>query len=113
MESGFKTRHDSSTGTAALGPIRLPGDKREPGRASGVLLVVGELGRIEDEASFGSTELFLRLPVLGAPEAQFLKDKSPQPSAIINNRGSNMGPRDMAQRLLIASVFRESKDARI
>ena len=64
-------------GTAALGPIRLPGDKREPGRASGVLLVVDERGRVEDEASFGSTQLFLRVPELGAPEARFLKDKSP------------------------------------
>jgi hypothetical protein len=61
----------------ALPPIRLPGDNREPGRASGVLLVVDERGRVEDEASLGSTELFLRVPEFGAPEARFLKDKSP------------------------------------
>ena len=60
--------------TAALAPIRLPGDNREPGRARGVLLVVDERGRVEDEASLGSTE-FLRAPALGAPEARFLKDK--------------------------------------
>jgi hypothetical protein len=60
--------------TAAPAPIRLPGDNREPGRASGVLLVVDERGRIEDEASLGSTE-FLRAPALGAPEARFLRDK--------------------------------------
>jgi hypothetical protein len=66
-------------GTTELGPIRLPGDKREPGSASGVLLVVDERGRVEDEASFGSTELFLRVPELGAPEARFLRDKGPQP----------------------------------
>jgi len=56
--------------TAAPAPIRLPGDNREPGRASGVLLVVDERGRVEDEASLGSTEL-LRAPALGAPEARF------------------------------------------
>jgi hypothetical protein len=60
--------------TAAPAPIRLPGDNREPGRARGVLLVVDERGRVEDEASLGSTE-FLRAPALGAPEARFLKDK--------------------------------------
>jgi hypothetical protein len=59
---------------AAPAPIRLPGDNREPGRARGVLLVVDERGRVEDEASLGSTE-FLRAPALGAPEARFLKDK--------------------------------------
>jgi len=57
-------------GTPAPAPIRLPGDNREPGRASGVLLVVDERGRVEDEASLGSTE-FLRAPALGAPEARF------------------------------------------
>lgn len=61
----------------ALPLIRLPGDNREPGSAKGVLLVVDERGRVEDEASFGSTELFLRVPELGAPEARFLRDKSP------------------------------------
>jgi hypothetical protein len=61
--------------TAAPAPIRLPGDNREPGRARGVLLVVDERGRVEDEASLGSTE-FLRAPALGAPEARFLKDKA-------------------------------------
>lgn len=61
--------------TAALGPTRLPGDNREPGRASGVLLVVDERGRVEDEASFGSTVLFLRATEFGAPEARFLRDK--------------------------------------
>ena len=60
--------------TAAPAPIRLPGDNREPGRARGVLLVVDDRGRVEDEASLGSTE-FLRAPALGAPEARFLKDK--------------------------------------
>jgi len=58
-------------GKAALALIRLPGDNREPGSARGVLLVVDERGRVEDEASFGSTELFLRVPELGAPEARF------------------------------------------
>jgi hypothetical protein len=60
--------------TAAPAPIRLPGDNREPGRASGVLLVVDERGRVEDDASLGSTE-FLREPALGAFEARFLRDK--------------------------------------
>jgi hypothetical protein len=64
----------------ALGPIRLPGDNREPGRAIGVLLVVEERGRVEDEASFGSTELFLRAPEFGAPEARFLRDKCANPN---------------------------------
>jgi len=58
-------------GITAPPPIRLPGDNREPGRASGVLLVVDERGRVEDEASLGSTELFLRVPEFGAPEARF------------------------------------------
>jgi hypothetical protein len=76
-------------GIVALPPIRLPGDNREPGRASGVLLVVDERGRVEDEASLGSTELFLRVPEFGAPEARFLKDKSP---ALIRN------PAEMSKR---------------
>jgi len=57
--------------TVAPGPIRLPGDNREPGSARGVLLVVDARGRVDDEASLGSTELFLRVPELGAPEARF------------------------------------------
>ena len=61
--------------TAALAPIRLPGDSREPGRARGVLLVVDERGRFEDETSFGRPGLLLRAPEFGAPEARFLKDK--------------------------------------
>jgi hypothetical protein len=86
--------------TAAPGPIRLPGDSRDPGRAIGVLLVVDERGRVEDEASLGSTE-FLRAPTLGAPEARFLRDKNQQ-------SGTNMGPRDMDYRFLITSVLRDS-----
>jgi len=65
----FRAKDDPAT--VALGPTRLPGDKREPGRATGVLLVVDERGRVEDEAIFGSTELFLRAPEFGAPEARF------------------------------------------
>jgi hypothetical protein len=60
--------------------MRLPGDNREPGRASGVLLVVEERGRVDDEASLGSTELFLRVPEFGAPDARFLKDKDMRPN---------------------------------
>ena len=91
-------------GTATLAPIRLPGDNREPGRAIGVLLVVDERGRVEDEASFGSTELFLRVPEFGAPEARFLKDKSPDHN---QKPGGNV-QRDMAHRFLITSVLRDS-----
>ncbi len=58
---------------------------REPGSARGVLLVVDERGRVEDEASLGSTE-FLRAPALGAPEARFLKDKKRQPKSAIRHR---------------------------
>jgi hypothetical protein len=87
---------------AAPAPIRLPGDNREPGRARGVLLVVDERGRVEDEASLGSTE-FLRAPALGAPEARFLKDK-----ARISNPATDMDTRDMAYRFLITSVLRDS-----
>lgn len=91
-------------GTDTLAPIRLPGDNREPGRAIGMLLVVDERGRVEDEASFGSTELFLRVPEFGAPEARFLKDKSPNH----NQKPGGYVQRDMAHRFLITSVFRDS-----
>jgi hypothetical protein len=71
--------------TVAPAPIRLPGDKREPGGARGVLLVVDERGRVEEEASLGSTE-FLRAPALGAPEARFLKDKKRRLESAIRHR---------------------------
>ena len=80
--------------TAALAPTRLPGDSREPGRARGVLLVVDERGRVEDETSFGSPGLFLRAPEFGAPEARFLKDKG----MISNN--DKMEPRERDTPLL-------------
>ena len=75
-----------------------PGIQTRARRASGVLLVVDERGRVEDEASFGRTESFFRVPALGALEAR---------PTITRNRGSNMDPRDMAHRFLIASVFKD------
>ena len=91
-------------GTTAPAPIRLPGDNREPGRASGVLLVVDERGRVEDEASLGSTE-FLRAPALGAPEARFLRDKC---MSRISNLTQIWSEEIWNYRFFITSVLRDS-----
>lgn len=54
----------------------FPGDMREPGRPMGMLLVVLDRGRVDDEAILGKVEFPFRdvLPV-GCPDARFLNAK--------------------------------------
>ena len=64
---------------AALPPIRLVGDIRDPAlpaAAPDIAPVVEERGRVDDAASFGSDEPPLREALWGVPDARFLRRKS-------------------------------------
>lgn len=56
------------------GPVvtRVPGVIREPASPVGILLVVLERGRVDEDASLGKLLPPLRVGPLGAPEARFL-----------------------------------------
>jgi hypothetical protein len=57
-------------------PTRLPGAMRDPGSPVGILLVVLDRGRVDDEASLGRLLLaVLRTGPFGAPEVRFLNMK--------------------------------------
>ena len=56
---------------AALPPMRLVGDSREPASALGIALVVEDRGRVPEAASLGSAAP-LRDALCGVPDARFL-----------------------------------------
>ena len=57
---------------AALPPMRLVGESREPARPLGIALVVDERGRVPDAASLGRAAP-LRDALCGVPDARFLR----------------------------------------
>ena len=60
---------------AALPPIRLVGDSRDPVNPLGIALVVEDRGRVPEAANFGS-EAPLRDALCGVPDARFLHEKT-------------------------------------
>ena len=60
---------------AALGPMRLVGDRRDADTAAADMPpVVDERGRVDDAASLGSEEPPFREALCGVPEARFLHE---------------------------------------
>ena len=59
---------------AALPPIRLVGDIRDPDRLLGIALVVEDRGRVPDAASLGREDPLREAPC-GVPEARLLQRK--------------------------------------
>ncbi len=66
---------------AALPPIRLVGDRREPESPLDIPPVVEDRGRVEDAANFGRDEPPFRELLCGVPDARFLAS---QRSASVN-----------------------------
>ena len=64
-------RFIASDPPAALPPMRLVGDNREPDNPLGIALVVEDLGRVPEAANFGN-EAPLREALCGVPDARFL-----------------------------------------